>query len=105
MVAKPVTSPSSSAAPRVGNLSDGSKVAKSNRCPRTKTFATISPAPPEIPNGALWHPAQELASGADILLNAREPVRGNDGSDKGRPVPFVSGRPPPSSSVQFASNK
>ena len=39
-----------------------------------------------------------------MRLKARGPTRGCVGSERGRPVPFVSGRPPPSCSVQFASN-
>ena len=32
---------------------DGSNVTKSNRCPKTDTFVTKSPPPPEMPYGAL----------------------------------------------------
>src|SRR5438093_12266705 len=52
----------------VGTRSLGSNVAKSNRCPSTKTLATMSPPPPGIPKGELWHPAQELESGPEIRL-------------------------------------
>jgi hypothetical protein len=64
---------------------------------------TMSPPPPDRPWGALWQPVQEFASGPEMRLNARMCVSGCDGSDSGRPVPFVSGRPAPSCSVQRAS--
>jgi hypothetical protein len=51
----------------------------------------------------LWQPVQALASGAEIRLNVRIPDSGCEGSDNGRPVPLVSGRPAPSWSVHFAS--
>ena len=81
-----------------------SKLAKSNRWPSTKTLPTMSPPPPGMPNGALWQPAQELASGPEMRLKLRGKTRGSFGSVTGAPVPLVSGRPPPSSTVQFATN-
>ena len=82
--------------PRVGIVSNASKVAKSNRCASTKTFATMSPPPPGIPNGALWQPAHEFASGAEMRLKLRGNSSALPGSASGAPVPLVLGRPPPS---------
>jgi hypothetical protein len=64
-----------------------------------------SPPPPMWPQGWLWQPAQELASGPETRLKARGPARGLAGSERARPFPFVSGRPPPSCSVQLAVNR
>src|SRR5439155_8148459 len=77
-------------------------VAKSNRCPSTKTLATMSPPPPGIPKGELWHPAQELESGPEIRLKFLGKINGSVWSDSGAPVPLASGRPAPSWAVQFA---
>jgi hypothetical protein len=46
--------------------------------------------------GQLWQPAHEFASGADTRLKLRGNTSGLAESDNGLPVPFVSGRPPPS---------
>src|SRR5712692_5682160 len=94
--------PDSSTAPFVGIVSEWSKGTESKRCASTKTFATMSPAPPGT--GALWHPAQELASGDDNRSKLRGNNSGDDGSETGFPVPFASGRPWPSWMVQFAIN-
>ena len=105
MVSSSTGSPFSSTAPLVGMVSFWSKVAKSNRCPSTKTLPTMSPPPPGIPNGALWQPAQPLESGAEMRLKLRGKVSGSVPSASGPPVPLVSGRPPPSSMVQLAAKK
>ena len=88
--------PNSSTLPLVGSRSAGSKVTKSNRWPKTKTLVTKSPPPPAMPKGALWQPAQELASMAEIRLKACGNTSGSLGSLSGVPVPFVKGRPAPS---------
>jgi len=75
-------------------------VAKSNRCPSTKTLPTASPSPPAT--GELWQPAHELASGPEILFIFRGKTSGDDKSVSVAPVPFVFGRPNPSWIVQFA---
>src|SRR5262245_50811107 len=79
-------------------------VAKSKRWPSTNTSATRSPPPPAMPNGALWQPAHEFESGAEMRLKFRGKTSGADGSESGAPVPLVSGRPPPSCRVQLATN-
>jgi len=86
--------PISSTLPLVGSLSKGSNVRKSNRCPSTKTLATMSPPPPGMPNGWAWQPAQELASGAESRLKLRGKTSGCARSASGAPVPLVKGRPP-----------
>jgi hypothetical protein len=57
-----------------------------------------------IPYGWLWHAAHEFASGPETRFQLLLPLNGSEKSANGWPVPFVSGRPPPSCSVQFALN-
>src|SRR5258708_19424996 len=92
--------PASSLAPLVGIGSEWSKVEKSNRWPKTNTRVPNSPPPPTT--GLLWHPKQEFMSGAEMRLKLRGNSKGLLGSETAAPVPLVSGRPPPSSIVQFA---
>ena len=49
MVCSVTGTPSSATAPRNGWGSFPPKVAKSNRCPSTKTLLTMSPLPPAMP--------------------------------------------------------
>ena len=67
--------PRSSNAPRVAATSAASNVAKSNRCPSTKTLLAMSPPPPT--NGLLWQPEQELVSGPEMRLKFRGKTSGN----------------------------
>ena len=60
------------------------------------------PAAPQ--RGTLWQLAQLLASIADSRLKLRGNTSGELGSESGLPVPFESGRPPPSCEVKTASN-
>src|ERR1700730_16668945 len=92
--------PASAQAPLVRIVSARSNVAKSNRCPKTKTLLAISPPPPTI--GLLWQPEQELVSGPETRLKFRGNIKGSLESESGAPVPLVSGRPPPSWLVHMA---
>ena len=74
-----------------------SKFTNGKRWPSTNTLATLSPPPPR--RGTLWQPAHELASGAEIRLK----FSGKPRSGRATPVPVVSGRPAPSSSLKFAA--
>src|SRR5215470_7119244 len=94
--------PSSSISPFVKIPSSSLNVAKSKRCPRTKTLSTMSPPPPTL--GLLWQPEQEFVSGPETRLKFLGKLSGSEGSDNGAPVPFVSGRPAPSWLVHMASN-
>src|SRR3989442_9385345 len=94
--------PPSSLAPLVVTVSIWSKVEKSNRCPKTKTSVPNSPPPPTT--GLLWHPEQEFMSGPETRLKLRGNVSRLLGSERPTPVPLVSGRPPPSWLLQFATN-
>ena len=53
-----------------------------------------------MPNGALWHPAQELESIAEMRLKLRGKESGRLESEIGSPVPLDIGRPPPNFIVQ-----